>query len=101
MFRFLFEDVEPDERAGKMLEGQGEYLGAVAEKLDGLEDWSHASIEAALRELQQERGLNSKKAFQPVRAAVTGTLVSPPLFESLELLGRERTVERLRRHAGG
>jgi glutamyl-tRNA synthetase len=101
MLRFLFEDVEPDERAGRMLEGQGEYLGAVAEKLDGLQDWTHASIEAALRELQQERGLNSKKAFQPVRAAVTGTLVSPPLFESLELLGRERTVERLRGHAGG
>jgi glutamyl-tRNA synthetase len=55
-----------------------------------------ASIEGTLRELQEERGLSSRKAFQPIRAAVTGTLVSPPLFESIALLGRERTLRRLR-----
>ncbi|MGH2777642.1 MAG: glutamate--tRNA ligase, partial [Actinomycetota bacterium] len=51
------------------------------------------------RELAAERELKPKKAFQPVRAAVTGTLISPPLFESLEILGRDRTLERVRAHA--
>jgi glutamyl-tRNA synthetase len=43
--------------------------------------------------------LNRTKGFQPVRAAVTGSTISPPLPESLELLGRERTLARLRRFA--
>ncbi len=96
MLRFLFEDVEPDEKARKMLDGQSEYLGVVAERLAGLEDWSAEAIERELRAVQQELELGAKKAFQPVRAAVTGTLISPPLFESIELLGRDRTLERLR-----
>jgi len=45
------------------------------------------------------RDLKPRKAFQPVRAAVTGTLVSPPLFESMEILGRDRTLQRLARAA--
>jgi glutamyl-tRNA synthetase len=68
----------------------------VAERLEALEGWTHEAIEGAMRALQQERGLGAKKAFQPVRAAVTGTLISPPLFESMELLGRDRTLERIR-----
>jgi glutamyl-tRNA synthetase len=96
LLRFLFEEPEPDEKAAKALDGQEEYLGAVAERLSSLEGWSVESIEGTLRELQEERGLSSRKAFQPIRAAVTGTLVSPPLFESIALLGRERTLRRLR-----
>jgi glutamyl-tRNA synthetase len=96
LLRFLFEDVEPDEKARKMLEGQGEYLVEVASRLEALPEWSVKQIEAALRALQEERGLSPRKAFQPIRAAVTGTLVSPPLFESIALLGRERTLARLR-----
>jgi glutamyl-tRNA synthetase len=97
LLRFLFEDVEPDERARKMLDGQEDYLAAVAERLEGLDEWTTASIEAEMRRLQEQRGLSARKAFQPVRAAVTGTLVSPPLFESMSLLGRDRTLERIRR----
>ncbi|HEV3473974.1 MAG TPA: glutamate--tRNA ligase family protein, partial [Actinomycetota bacterium] len=100
LLRFLFEDVEPDERASNLLEGQGEYLGEVAKRLDALDEWTPETIEAVLRQLREERGLSSKKAFQPVRAAVTGTLVSPPLFESMALLGRDRTLARIRA-AGG
>jgi glutamyl-tRNA synthetase len=96
LLRFFFEEVEPDEKARKMLDGQGEYLAAVIERLDALEDWTHETIEAAMRAIQEERGLGAKKAFQPVRAAVTGTLVSPPLFESMELLGKENSLERIR-----
>ena len=100
LLRFLFEDVEPDERARAMLEGQDEYLREAAKRLEALEEWSAERIEQALRGLQEERGLSSKKAFQPIRAAITGTLVSPPLFESMALLGRNRTMARIRA-AGG
>jgi glutamyl-tRNA synthetase len=99
LLRFLFlEDVEPDEKARKMLGPErAEYLTEVATRLESLKDWSHEEIERALRELRADRGLSSNQAFQPVRAAVTGTLVSPPLFESIALLGRERTLARLKR----
>ncbi|HYH28626.1 MAG TPA: glutamate--tRNA ligase family protein, partial [Actinomycetota bacterium] len=99
LLRFLFEDVEPDEKARKQLDGQGAYLSAAAASLDGAQPWATESIERVLRELQEARQLSARKAFQPLRAAVTGTLVSPPLFESMELLGQDRTIERLRRAA--
>lgn len=95
MVRFLFARQEPDEKAKKVLAGQEGYLTAARAALDGLETWSAASIEAALRALAAERGLKPKQAFQPIRAAVTGTLVSPPLFESLEILGRSEALVRL------
>ena len=96
MIRFLFETPSPDEKAQKALEGQGDYLTAVVAALEGIEEWTTAEIEAALRSLAEQRELKPKKAFQPVRAAVTGTLISPPLFESLEILGRDETLIRLR-----
>ena len=96
MVRFLFERPSPDEKAKKALDGQAEYLHAVAENLGALEKWTTPAIEEALRTLAEERELKPKKAFQPIRAAITGTLVSPPLFESLEILGRDETLARLR-----
>lgn len=96
LLRFLFEDVAPDQKARKMLDGQAAYLEEVANRLEALEQWTHEAIEAAMRSIQEERELGARKAFQPVRAAVTGTLVSPPLFESMELLGRDRTLARIR-----
>jgi glutamyl-tRNA synthetase len=102
LIRFLFvEEIEPDEKARKMLgpERAG-YLLEVASRLEVVGEWSHQEIEKALRDLQAERQLSSTQAFQPIRAAVTGTLVSPPLFESIELLGRDRTLDRLRKAAG-
>jgi glutamyl-tRNA synthetase len=56
-----------------------------------------SKIETALRErLVEQLGLKPRHAFGPVRVAVTGARVSPPLFESMELLGRERSLMRLR-----
>jgi glutamyl-tRNA synthetase len=95
MVRFLFGRAEPDEKAAKVLADQGDYLIAVHAALAGLEKWTAAEIEAALRSLAESRELKPKHAFQPIRAAVTGTLVSPPLFESLEILGRDETLARL------
>ncbi len=72
-------------------------LESAAEALDGLAAWTTESIEAALREsLIDGLGLKPRVAFGPVRVAVSGRRVSPPLFESLELLGRERTLSRIR-----
>ncbi|HEX2241590.1 MAG TPA: glutamate--tRNA ligase [Actinomycetota bacterium] len=95
MIRFLFDSVSPDEKAQRALEGQRDYLQAVASALGSLDDWSASSIESALRGLAEDRHLKPKQAFQPIRAAVTGTLVSPPLFESLEILGRNETLARI------
>jgi glutamyl-tRNA synthetase len=101
MIRFLFEDVTPDDKTAKALDGQGDYLSDAAGRLEALEKWTATDIEAALRALAEERHLKPRKAFQPIRAAVTGTLISPPLFESLEILGRETTLLRLRSIAAG
>ena len=70
-------------------------LQEASEALHGLTDWSTASIEAALRAVLASTGLSAAKGLQPVRVAVTGSSVSPPLFESLAALGRERTLQRL------
>jgi len=69
---------------------------ASRDALASLEAWETQAIEATLRAvLVDQRGLKPKHAFGPVRVAVTGRRVSPPLFESLELLGRERSLSRL------
>jgi glutamyl-tRNA synthetase len=99
MIAFLFVEQTPDGRARKALEGMSEYLAAAADALEGVEKWTAAGIEEALRALAQQRELKPREAFQPIRAAVTGRLVSPPLFESLEILGREQSLIRLRKAA--
>jgi glutamyl-tRNA synthetase len=72
-------------------------LAAATEVLAGLGEWTAASIETALHgALIDGLGLKPRKAFAPVRVAVTGSHISPPLYESLELLGRELTLARLR-----
>ncbi|MGH3095018.1 MAG: glutamate--tRNA ligase [Streptosporangiales bacterium] len=72
-------------------------VAAATTALEAVSEWQHEPIERALRtSLVDELGLKPKHAFTPVRVATTGRRVSPPLFESLELLGRERTLRRLR-----
>jgi len=89
---FLFRDVEPD-RA--LLDGAGSIVAAARDELGGVDPFRAAEIEAALRALAERLGLSPRKAFQPIRVAVTGSNVSPGLFESLELLGKEETLRRL------
>lgn len=65
--------------------------------LDALPGWRAHDLEAALRAaLVTEMGIKPRNAFGPLRVAVTGRRISPPLFESLEILGRDRTLRRLR-----
>ncbi|OPX06767.1 glutamate--tRNA ligase [Mycobacterium sp. AT1] len=72
-------------------------LDAALEGLQAVGDWTTAGIEAALKAaLLDGLELKPRKAFGPIRVAVTGSSVSPPLFESMELLGRDRSLARLR-----
>jgi glutamyl-tRNA synthetase len=102
LLRFLFtDDVVPNEKAAELIAKAPEgYLKKTADALDALETWDTEHIQAALDELATEASLSRTKGWQPIRAAVTGSNVSPPLPESLALLGKERTVARLRAVAG-
>lgn len=64
--------------------------------IEALERWTHDAIEEAMRALAAESGLKAGDLFSLVRVAVTGRRVTPPLFESMEILGRERCLDRLR-----
>ncbi|RAV14518.1 glutamate--tRNA ligase [Mycolicibacterium sp. GF69] len=86
-----------EKSAGKELRAEAvPVLDAALGALESTE-WTTAAIEAALKgALLENLGAKPRKAFGPVRVAATGASVSPPLFESLDLLGRERTLTRLR-----
>jgi glutamyl-tRNA synthetase len=71
-------------------------LEAAEETLSALEPFTAEAIEQALRDLAERVGQKPRQAFQPIRVAVTGSTVSPGLFESIELLGREETLARIR-----
>jgi glutamyl-tRNA synthetase len=102
LLRFLFtDDVVPSGKAHELIAMAPEgYLKGAAEALDALEGWDTEQIQAVLDQLASEAGLSRTKGWQPIRAAATGSNVSPPLPESLALLGKERTVSRLRAAAG-
>jgi len=94
MLGFLF--AEEVERVDELDDAGRDVVRAARDALEPLESWSTADIEAALRDaLIEGLALKPRVAFGPVRIAVTGRKVSPPLFESLELLGRERSLARL------
>jgi glutamyl-tRNA synthetase len=101
LLRFLFsDDVTPDDRARSVLaKAPPGFLKEAADALGALPGWDRDEIAAALDAVARGAGLNRTKGWQPIRAAATGSTVSPPLPESLELLGRERTIERIRRVA--
>jgi glutamyl-tRNA synthetase len=88
---FLFGEVEPDPA---LLDGR--ILDAAARALEGVEPWNATGIEAALKELCGELGEKPRTVYLPIRVAVTGARVSPGLYESLELLGKETSLERVR-----
>ena len=80
--------------------GSAEILVAAVGALEQVTDWSHAEIERVLRaELIEGGGLKPRIAFGPLRTALSGKRISPPLFESMQLLGKESTLVRLTRLA--
>jgi glutamyl-tRNA synthetase len=98
LVRFLFEPPVNDEKAwGKVMkEGTGPVLEAVAEALGPVEPFQPEAIESALSPLLERFDLKPGRLYQPIRVAITGTSISPGIFESLAVLGRERSLERLR-----
>jgi len=85
--------------AEKHLKGQdvAEHIGALVAAFAEVEPWSAIALEAALREVASARSVSAGRLIHPTRIAVTGEGVGPSLFAVLEVLGRERTLGRLRR----
>jgi glutamyl-tRNA synthetase len=100
MLKFLFVKnfaVEADSVAKITDDASKQVLARSLKELEPLATWTHESIEAALRSsLIEEMGLKPRIAFGAVRIATTGSTISPPLFESMELLGKEASLARIR-----
>lgn len=105
MLGFLFKDddaidVADDARKG-LPQNLGEVLDAAIAALDSVQEWNADEIQAALKQaLVEGLGLKPRLAFGPVRTAVSGRRISPPLFESMVILGRESSLRRLRAFRG-
>ena len=93
---FFFERVAPEEPID-----DGVVLPAAAKTLSGVEPFEAVEIEAALRGLAERLELKPRQAFQPIRLALTGSSVSPGLFESLELLGKDESIARINAPGSG
>jgi glutamyl-tRNA synthetase len=91
---FLFEDVDAS------VDGNFEVVAAARDALAEVEPFTADAIETALRGVLDRLGLKPRQGFQPIRVAVTGSTVSPGLFESIELLGRETTLRHLSAASG-
>ena len=89
---FLFQRIEPD---ASLLDGSAHLLDEAAVALAVTDHFTAARIEEDLRALCERLELKPRQALQPIRVALTGSKVSPGLFESIELLGREETLARL------
>jgi glutamyl-tRNA synthetase len=87
--RFLFEPIAPPTGVDARI------CSAARAKLTGVEVWDATKIEQALRELCEELGEKPRQAFAPIRLAITGSKISPGLFESLEVLGKHESLARL------
>jgi glutamyl-tRNA synthetase len=99
MSGFFFDGPADDPKAREKFLGDPQArrgLSLAAERLKALPDpWSVESVEAALRNVLEESGLKAKQVFQPLRVAVAGTTVSPGIFETVALLGRDETLARV------
>lgn len=102
LLKFLFVpaeefEIDPAAREKNLGSDAVPVLQAAVAALDGISEWTAAALEESLKTaLIDELGLKPRKAFAPVRVAVTGSHISPPLYESLELLGRQVSMDRLR-----
>ncbi len=99
--RFLFienEKIEYDDKAVKkvLLKGDGlSMLKVVRDKLAAMDEFTQEGIENMLRSLAEEKQVGLGKVAQPLRVAITGSTISPPIFDSVQLLGKENTLARV------
>ena len=96
---FLFEEPETDEKAWRkvMKDGALPLLSEALEALRGTDDFEPQKLETALGRVLAEHDVKPGKLYQPIRVAITGTAVSPGIFESLSVLGKDRALERIER----
>ncbi len=99
LLKFLNDDefALDEKAAAKELRAEAvQVLDAALSALEGIDKWKTDKIEEALKvALLENMAVKPRKAFGPIRVAATGASISPPLFESLELLGRDRSLQRL------
>jgi glutamyl-tRNA synthetase len=96
---FLFEEPETDEKAWRkvMKDGALPLLEEARDALRGADSFEPEDLEGALGSILAEHDVKPGKLYQPIRVAITGTSVSPGIFESLAVLGKERSLERIER----
>ncbi len=99
---FLTDDIKWDEKAvAKFLTPENKLLlKELTEKLKKVEPFNHIEIEKSFNELKDEKGLKLGQIAQPSRVAITGSTVSPGIFEVIEIIGKERIIKRLERAIG-
>ncbi|GHU04415.1 glutamate--tRNA ligase 2 [Alphaproteobacteria bacterium] len=96
LFFFAKRPLRLDDKARKLIqEGGQDILGDILPRLEALPDWSRERLEERIKGYAEEKGLKLGKAAQPLRAAVSGSTVSPPLFEVMAILGRSETLGRI------
>jgi glutamyl-tRNA synthetase len=97
--KFLVEPQEFDQEAWEkvMRDGAPERLHAAREALEALDSFEPEQVEAALRSVVERLDVKPKEVFQPIRVAISGTTVSPGIFESVAALGRDETLARIDR----
>jgi glutamyl-tRNA synthetase len=97
---FLFDGPVDDPKAFQKViasDGGVDSLRAARDALAGAEPFTVETVEAALRHVVESRGAKPAKVFQPVRVAIAGTTISPGIFESVALLGKDETLARIDR----
>jgi glutamyl-tRNA synthetase len=96
--RFIFTTITYDDKSWQKVMTKPDAKPAVERAnaaLSALNRWESAAIETACRSVVAELEIGAGKVFQPLRVAVTGSSISPPLFESMEALGRDKSLQRL------
>ena len=93
--------LKPDDKAAKILGPDAKsLLGALLPKLEGVPDWQASALEAAVKTHAEAGGIKLGNLAQPLRAALTGKTVSPPVFDVMAVLGRDEALARIRDQAG-
>ncbi|MBK8295289.1 MAG: glutamate--tRNA ligase [Solirubrobacterales bacterium] len=97
LIRFVFEEPAEDEKAWRkiMKNDAGAALAEVREALSGLDEFTTETVEAVVEPIPERLDLKPGKVYQPIRVSITGTTVSPGIFESLAVLGKPRSLERI------
>ena len=95
-FLFAERPLQLDEKAAKLMDADAKAtLGALIPRLEGAPDWTAAALESQVRAFAEATGAKLGKVAQPLRAALTGRSVSPPVFDVMHALGRTETIARL------